>query len=329
MIAGMPWVPPRRPASPELASDIGHKDWNSDNEEIDEFGRKKRGAKKRKLDGSSSVAKPPVGGATAAAREDQHHDGEPAKELRAGDSGNTCHSKSRQNILSERHRAALARLHGRSKTGPQLEDATPSPPREPAQGQGSSSWRSDVSGQGVTAIAGAGGGSVEMPPAVRFPSQNNNLVAAGPQANAWAGTRPWRASGPPMSAPGTGFRGPGAAFAPSAAAGQTPPVAAPMVNGMCIGSGMGMGWMGMCGKGNAGMPQGPGPAEAAMARKGAMMGVGCGCKGKGAGGMNWGAGGSTPGSNSPWNLWMNLGMGMGQGSNCGAPSDTVDWKGWG
>ncbi|CAK9018564.1 unnamed protein product [Durusdinium trenchii] len=39
---GIPWMPPKRPAMAAAATDHQHKDWNSDDEEIDEFGRKKR-----------------------------------------------------------------------------------------------------------------------------------------------------------------------------------------------------------------------------------------------------------------------------------------------
>ena len=39
---GIPWMPPKRPGGVSTPLDQQHKDWNSDDEEIDEFGRKKR-----------------------------------------------------------------------------------------------------------------------------------------------------------------------------------------------------------------------------------------------------------------------------------------------
>mmetsp|Transcript_15783 Transcript_15783/g.43049 ORF Transcript_15783/g.43049 Transcript_15783/m.43049 type:complete len:206 (-) Transcript_15783:117-734(-) len=81
MIAGMPWVAPRRPDPPEPADAKEHNEWNSDDEEIDEFGRKKRRA------GAGS----------------------------ARDAGESTPSKASKGALSAKQQAALDRLRGRCR----------------------------------------------------------------------------------------------------------------------------------------------------------------------------------------------------------------------
>jgi len=94
MIAGMPWVPPRKPDVPEPADAREHKEWNSDDEDIDEFGRKKRRVKSA----SSRIT-------------NQEKKQELKRDADAAETG----KKGTKNALSAKQRAALERLRGRCK----------------------------------------------------------------------------------------------------------------------------------------------------------------------------------------------------------------------
>ncbi|CAE8694668.1 unnamed protein product, partial [Polarella glacialis] len=111
MIAGMPWVAPRRLGS-EMIVDRLHKDWNSDDEDIDEYGRKKR-RKTEKGSAASSKGK-------ANDKAEEKGDGEePAKDSKEKE---PVPSK-KTSKLSEKQQAALDRLRARA--------VKPPPPKEP------------------------------------------------------------------------------------------------------------------------------------------------------------------------------------------------------
>lgn len=113
MIAGMPWVPPRKPDLPEPADAREHKEWNSDDEDIDEFGRKKR---RRKAGASQRMAAAANSGSGCITS--GRHQGSDDEERRPDtEAGASCDPGRRgggvKSALSEKQRAALERLRGR------------------------------------------------------------------------------------------------------------------------------------------------------------------------------------------------------------------------
>lgn len=107
MLPGMPWVAPQQRALVDPVYAREHKPWNSDDEDIDEFGRKKRKSTRRKADTPSAVAAALPAAMDSAARLDRP-EADP-------DTAEPPRKSAKTKGLSAKQQAALERLHGRSK----------------------------------------------------------------------------------------------------------------------------------------------------------------------------------------------------------------------
>lgn len=170
--AGVPWSVPavRRPVAPEPPTRF-HKQWNSDDEEIDEFGRKKR---KQKPSTKSS-------GSSAAAQEAD---------------GQAEQGKSKKQALSDRHKAALERLKSRAKPKeqpappPSIEKEKAPPPSAPA-GDGEAASPSAPPEAGNLDLQALAEATAAMPGMAEMMASFDQMAAAAAASVGWS-TEQWK-----------------------------------------------------------------------------------------------------------------------------------------
>jgi len=155
------WAPQQGAFAPQMAPEVvDHKAWNSDDEEIDEFGRKKR----RRI-AAPNMQQPAMasgGGSSASSQARRRPDDDETPEDKAVEPAGGP-SKRAGAQLSEKQKAALERLHARSKKPPSAAEPAGCPAGED---------QSATPGAGCGAHAPFGGaerGHPGMPPLTLVP----------------------------------------------------------------------------------------------------------------------------------------------------------------